>query len=336
MNKRNNIRYISYSLFILLGLLIVPFWASLVVAAIFAFALQPLVLKIRAKTHGTPNKIVIATVILTTLTIIAPIIVGGLAISSQVVELSQSKDLKTNNLPQMLKSKMTHVAEQIGLPKSAISNNFYEKISTGIGETSLAFATSIVTSLPDIVLNLLIFTIGLYLFLHYPNYLYEKIISYKLLSKDDLNELIAVMQTSCIQCLLSLIIIGAIQAAVVALGALIAGFEHLVLIFITTLIFSFVPVIGAAPVAFLLGLWKLMEGESGMAIFLFFICFVAGTIDNVLKPLLVGKGIELDASLTLISIIGAIVLFGIPGLFIGPVVSTAAAYYFKKVDQDEI
>lgn len=336
MNKNNNIRYLSYTLFGLLALLFVPFWASIVVAGIFAFALNPVVNKIKAKTHRASSKIVIGIVVLTTLSILAPIIIGGVALSSQIVEFSQNKDMKTNNISEVLKNKINQVTEQLGLPKKAVSSNLYEKLSGEIGQGALKYATLIITSMPDIIVSLLIFTLALYLFLHYHSYLHKKIISMKLLSKKDLDELVGVMQTSCIQCLLSLIIIGAIQASVVVVGAAIAGFDHLVLIFIITLVCSFIPIIGAAPMAFILGLWKLMEGSPGMAIFLILISVVAGTIDNVLKPLMVKKGIELDASITLISIIGAIVLFGIPGLFIGPVVSSAAAYYFKKVESEEI
>lgn len=336
MNKSNNIRYLSYSLFALLGLLFIPFWSSLVVAGIFAFALQPLVVKLKAKTHRAPGKIIIGIVVLTTLSIVSPIIVGTIALSSQIVGLSQSKDLKANNISQVLKDKITQISEQIGLPTNTISNGLYEKISTEIGQGAFKYASQIISSMPDIIVCLLIFTLALYLLLSYHSYLHTKIISMKILLKDDLDELVDVMQTSCIQCLLSLIIIGAIQASVVVVGAVIAGFSHLVLIFLITLICSFIPIIGAAPIAFILGLWKLMESSPGMGIFLILVSVVAGTIDNVLKPLMVKKGIELDASITLISIIGAIILFGIPGLFIGPVVSSAAAYYFNKIEHADI
>jgi len=43
-------------------------------------------------------------------------------------------------------------------------------------------------------------------------------------------------------------------------------------------------------------------------------------LDNVLRPILIGKGAELPLFLIFAGVIGGLVTFGIAGLFIGPVV----------------
>jgi predicted PurR-regulated permease PerM len=48
--------------------------------------------------------------------------------------------------------------------------------------------------------------------------------------------------------------------------------------------------------------------------------FVAGLIDNVLKPLLLGRGVEVPMPVVLIGALGGMVASGVIGLFIGPVV----------------
>ena len=48
--------------------------------------------------------------------------------------------------------------------------------------------------------------------------------------------------------------------------------------------------------------------------------FVAGLIDNVLKPLLLGRGVEVPMPVVLIGALGGMVASGIIGLFVGPVV----------------
>jgi predicted PurR-regulated permease PerM len=47
--------------------------------------------------------------------------------------------------------------------------------------------------------------------------------------------------------------------------------------------------------------------------------FIIGTVDNVLRPILVGRDIEMPDALVLLSILGGIAGFGIAGVIIGPV-----------------
>jgi predicted PurR-regulated permease PerM len=48
--------------------------------------------------------------------------------------------------------------------------------------------------------------------------------------------------------------------------------------------------------------------------------FIAGLADNVLKPLMLGRGVDVPMPVILIGAIGGMVTGGVIGLFIGPVV----------------
>lgn len=85
-----------------------------------------------------------------------------------------------------------------------------------------------------------------------------------------------------------------------------------------------------APVAFLLAVVKIFQHNPTMVIVLIITGIIAGSIDNIIKPLIMKKGVELDGALLLIIIMGSIVVLGLPGLLIGTVVGTTVAYYFKK------
>lgn len=62
--------------------------------------------------------------------------------------------------------------------------------------------------------------------------------------------------------------------------------------------------------------------------------FVAGLADNVLKPLLLGRGVDVPMPVVLIGALGGMVVKGIIGLFIGPVI-LAVAYnlFWQWVDE---
>lgn len=62
------------------------------------------------------------------------------------------------------------------------------------------------------------------------------------------------------------------------------------------------------------------EGASLATIAFSIYVFVAGLVDNVLKPLLLGRGVDVPMPVVLIGALGGMVTSGLIGLFIGPVV----------------
>jgi len=62
--------------------------------------------------------------------------------------------------------------------------------------------------------------------------------------------------------------------------------------------------------------------------------FVAGLVDNVLKPLLLGRGVDVPMPVVLIGALGGMVTSGILGLFIGPVVLAVGYQLFWQWVQD--
>jgi predicted PurR-regulated permease PerM len=87
-------------------------------------------------------------------------------------------------------------------------------------------------------------------------------------------------------------------------------------------VLSLVPAIGTgliwAPVA--IYLLATGEMERGFALLLFGL-FVISTIDNVLRPILVGKDTQLPDYIVLIATLGGIALLGVNGIIIGPVIA---------------
>jgi predicted PurR-regulated permease PerM len=52
---------------------------------------------------------------------------------------------------------------------------------------------------------------------------------------------------------------------------------------------------------------------------------VVGTIDNIIRPLVVGSKVELHPLLLLFALLGGLQVFGLIGIFIGPVVISVIA-----------
>ena len=77
------------------------------------------------------------------------------------------------------------------------------------------------------------------------------------------------------------------------------------------------------------------EGATTATIVFAIYVFVAGLVDNVLKPMLLGRGVDVPMPVILIGALGGMVTSGIIGLFIGPVVLAVGYQLFWQWVQDK-
>jgi predicted PurR-regulated permease PerM len=116
------------------------------------------------------------------------------------------------------------------------------------------------------------------------------------------------------------VLMGVPGAGLLALAVLLLGIVQLPATLIT------LPVIGFVFAS---------EGASMATIVFAIYVFVAGLIDNVLKPLLLGRGVDVPMPVVLIGALGGMVTNGIIGLFIGPVVLAVGYKLFWQWVEDQ-
>lgn len=116
-----------------------------------------------------------------------------------------------------------------------------------------------------------------------------------------------------------ILLVAIIQAGLAYLGFIIIGlpgaslFALLVLIFATVQIPALLAMIPAIAIVF-------SYADTTPAIIFAVYAVLVGASDNILKPILLGKGLETPMLVILIGALGGMMLQGILGLFIGPVV----------------
>ncbi len=86
---------------------------------------------------------------------------------------------------------------------------------------------------------------------------------------------------------------------------------------------SLIPLVGSALVWLPVAIYFLVSGQvmSGVILIAFGV-IVIGLVDNILRPILVGKDTKLPDYLVLLSTLGGFGLFGINGFVIGPLITT--------------
>jgi len=114
------------------------------------------------------------------------------------------------------------------------------------------------------------------------------------------------------------------QAAVAAIGFLIAGVPAVALLAVATFLFSLIPV-GPPLIWGGATIWLFNQGETGWAIFMaVWGVFLISGVDNVVKPMLISRGSSLPFLLVLLGVMGGVIAFGFVGLFIGPTLLAVA------------
>jgi predicted PurR-regulated permease PerM len=88
--------------------------------------------------------------------------------------------------------------------------------------------------------------------------------------------------------------------------------------------------IGVVPVLALAVGWLFWKKFTMWAIALLVWTVIVGSLDNVIRPILIRKGADLPLLLILAGVIGGLVAFGIIGLFVGPVVLAVSYTLIKQ------
>ncbi|HYC56415.1 MAG TPA: AI-2E family transporter [Candidatus Binatia bacterium] len=145
------------------------------------------------------------------------------------------------------------------------------------------------------------------------------------MAADDKRRIFERLQTTLLAVVQGLAATALVQAVLMFLGLLIAGVPFALLLSVATFVLAFLPVGGAALVwiPVVIGLFVAGDYLRG-ALFLAWAGLVISSVDNFVRPLMIGGQAKLPTLLLFFGILGGINLFGLLGLFAGPAVLAAA------------
>ncbi|HEX7030293.1 MAG TPA: AI-2E family transporter [Gammaproteobacteria bacterium] len=119
-----------------------------------------------------------------------------------------------------------------------------------------------------------------------------------------------------------ILVIGLLQGILVGLALWAAGIQGAAFWGAIVLILSAIPGLGAAVVWVPAALYLFIAGETGWGIAMtVWGAVVVGLVDNILRPIVVGRDAKLPDLLILVSTLGGIVMFGAAGILVGPILA---------------
>ncbi len=121
------------------------------------------------------------------------------------------------------------------------------------------------------------------------------------------------------------LVIAAVQGLICGGAFALGGLGSPVFWGVVMAFLSLLPVVGAWPVWIPATIWLFSTGHAGRAVMLIVLCGgIGSTIDNILRPVLLGGRSSLNGLLVFISVLGGIAVFGILGVVLGPIVVATA------------
>ena len=122
---------------------------------------------------------------------------------------------------------------------------------------------------------------------------------------------------------LGVVVTAVAQSAVAGIGLAIAGVP--VVFLLTAVMFVLcLAQLGPSPILVPAAIWLFWTDSTGWAIFLSIWTILVTPIDNILRPMLIRKSVDLSLFVVLPGVIGGLITLGIIGVFVGPVVLAVA------------
>jgi len=307
--------------------MVAPFFEALVLAAVFSGLLFPLYATLRRLLHKREALAALATTLIALLVVVLPlsVLVGVFAkeavrVSEVVAPLVDGKnDLRdlSGVVPMWLPYR-TQVLQRTSEVVKQTGTFVVERL-TRATESTVIF-----------LLNLFVMLYAMFsFFLRGPRFL-AFLNEYTPLFDDDKREIAKKGLEVTRATLKSILIIGTLQGVLGGIAFAVVGIESPVFWGIVMAVASALPSVGTALIWAPAAAVLFLRGDTGHAIALTAWCaLVVSSLDNLLRPRLVGNEAQMPDLIVLLSTLGGIAMFGATGIIIGPVV---AGLFLTSID----
>ena len=305
-----------------------PFLKPLLLGALLAGLFHPLYRWITRLLGGRPSLGAAVTLVVLLVLGLGPLSVflgivvqQALTVSDQAIPwLSQHLGAaSTYNVHEWLVRRFPSLAEYIPSQEQLL-----QQVGTAAktaGAFLVNFAASMTALTATFLLNLFVMLYAMFFFFRNGHTILERIFYYLPLNDEDETRMLARFSSITRATVKGTLVIGAIQGALAGVAFWVAGIDGAALWGTVMTILSIIPGIGAPLVWVPVVIVLFLNGQYLTATLLLVWCAaVVGTIDNFLRPVLVGRDAKMPDLLILIGTLGGLFLFGPIGFIVGPII----------------
>lgn len=317
-----------------------PFLDALITAVILTISFQPVYSMVHRRIPNSSAAalvciLLLLVVILVPMVFLITTVVGDLRdLYSAMAEQSRNEGGWGEYFNQLVESPIRWLSQRTGMEAPELKAALLQKAEQW-SAGALKWLTSIFGNLAATLGNL-IFTLFVMFFLFQSGDVFERrLIQYLPMEERRLRHLLEVLRNAIVTNLYGMVIVSLLQGSLVGIAFAIAGLHSPVFWGLVAAFTSLIPLVGTALVWVPGVIVLLLSGSYGMAIFLaVWGAVVVGFADNIARPLILQKGIEMSTLALFLALMGGVQVFGLIGLFAGPVIFTAA-YVVMKILHEE-
>jgi predicted PurR-regulated permease PerM len=215
----------------------------------------------------------------------------------------------------------------------------FDSIIEGLLSKTTQLMTTLFVKIPNAAINIILSLFITFFFLKDGKKIISKFISIIPLSRKRTKELINKFEGVTHSVVYAHIIVALFQGLLGAIGFYIFGIESAIFWGVVMAIFSIIPLVGPpfiwGPAALLILASGIVSGTymdvaRGIGLIIYGLLII-GTSDNILRMKLVGDKGQVHPVVLLIGIIGGISLFGLIGLFAGPIILSLLITLFDEL-----
>ena len=311
------------------GWVLLPFYGAVFWGTVLALLFEPFYRQLLAGMRGRKNAAALATVLLTLVMVIFPLTVITAALVQEVTTLYQS--IRTGKLSfgayfqQVLDALPTWMLDLLN--RFDVDNlwGLQEKLASAAAQGSQMIATRALTIGQNTFEFVISFGIMLYLLfflLRDGRELSRKIMIAIPLSTEHKYKLLNKFTTVIRATVKGNILVAITQGTLGGIIFWILGIQASLVWGVVMAFLSLLPAIGAGLIWGPVAIYFLATGAvwEGIVLTLFGV-LVIGLVDNILRPILVGKDTKMPDYVVLVSTLGGMALFGLNGFVIGPVIA---------------
>lgn len=297
-----------------------PFLAPLILAAAFAYLLQPVQGRLTRYFGGRQSLAAFATTLVAVVVLLVPIGLLGTQILKESTQLyvSLAGD-GGGGFIGVVENTVASARTVLPIPAGVdLSVGQYATQALGVLASNLG---PIFSSLAGILLSTFVFLIALYFLLKDGARLKEYLVATSPLADRDDLMIVSRLQSAVSATVKGSLTIGLVQGVLTGVGFALFGVPNAALWGSVAAVAALVPAVGTALVIAPAILYLFLTGSSAAALGLLLWGFVAvGLVDNLLGPRLIGRGMHLHPLLVFLAVLGGLGFFGPLGFFLGPLV----------------
>jgi predicted PurR-regulated permease PerM len=311
---------------ILFGYILKPFFFAIFWAVLLAAVFAPLNERLHQK-FKNPNLCAGLTLVAVLISMILPVVIILAMLIGESLEIYNSIHSNGSSWMNSLTGIFNSLSQHPLLARFDLDHQFITDKSV---ELLKAVADFLVKNLSAFTENTVLFFVEfavmlycLFYFLRDGDHLVDIIVHYMPVDERHFNTFISEFLVTAKATLKFTFVIGGIQGALGGLMFYITGIENSLVWGVLMIGLSIVPAIGSAIIWAPAGIIMLFSGRiwQGIAIL---VCgaVVISSVDNLLRPILLGKDIQMHPLLIFLSILGGIAVFGFSGFVLGPVIAS--------------